>query len=162
MTVLRKNKLQLPPKNGYKQWYNSVIITQIGCALIQQYHLSIYGIPMIKIRRSHLQHENPMTGKTVFICKQGSDGTGVQMSLREKHLNARVCEHIRQINVWTGIRWYLGPRLNIKSVFPRYGIPMFKIRRSWDRLIFNTGIPVLVRRHLYTETAPGILNVSVS
>ena len=34
------------------------------------------------------------------------------------------------------------------------GIPMFKIRRSQDRLIFNTGIPVLVRRHLYIETAP--------
>ena len=27
-----------------------------------------------------------------------------------------------------------GPRLNVKTVFPRYGIPMFKIRRSWDRL----------------------------
>ena len=34
------------------------------------------------------------------------------------------------------------------------GIPMLKIRRSWDRLIFNMGIPVLVWRHLYIETAP--------
>ena len=33
------------------------------------------------------------------------------------------------------------------------GIPMLKIRRSWDRLIFNMEIPILVR-HLYTETAP--------
>ena len=38
---------------------------------------------------------------------------------------------------------------------------MLKIRRSWDRLIFNhdrlifnTGIPILVRRHLCIETAP--------
>ena len=31
---------------------------------------------------------------------------------------------------------------------------MLKIRRSWDRLIFNMGIPILVRRHLYTETTP--------
>ena len=31
-------------------------------------------------------------------------------------------------------------------------IPMLKIRRSCDRLIFNMGIPILVRRHLYTET----------
>ena len=31
---------------------------------------------------------------------------------------------------------------------------MLKIRRSWDRLIFNMGIPMLVRRHLYIETAP--------
>ena len=36
-----------------------------------------------------------------------------------------------------------GPRFNIKTVFPRYGIPMLKIRRSWDRLIFNMGIRIL-------------------
>ena len=34
------------------------------------------------------------------------------------------------------------------------GIPMLKIRRSRDRLIFNMGIPILVRRHLCTETVP--------
>ena len=34
------------------------------------------------------------------------------------------------------------------------GIPTLKIRRSCDRLIFNMGIPILVRRHLYIETAP--------
>ena len=39
------------------------------------------------------------------------------------------------------------PRLNIKTVFPRY-------RQSRDRLIFNMGIPILVRRHLYIETSP--------
>ena len=31
---------------------------------------------------------------------------------------------------------------------------MLKIRRSRDRLIFNMGIPILVRRCLYTETGP--------
>ena len=31
------------------------------------------------------------------------------------------------------------------------GIPMLKIRRSWDCLIFNMEIPILVRRHLYIE-----------
>ena len=45
-----------------------------------------------------------------------------------------------------------GPRLNM--FFPGMGIPMLKIRRSWDRLIFNMGIPKLVRRHLYIEMAP--------
>ena len=30
---------------------------------------------------------------------------------------------------------------------------MLKIRWSWDRLIFNMAIPILVRRHLYIETA---------
>ena len=34
------------------------------------------------------------------------------------------------------------------------GIPMFKIRRSRDRLIFNMGIPILLRWHLYIEMAP--------
>ena len=33
------------------------------------------------------------------------------------------------------------------------GIPMLKIRRSRDLLIFNMGIPILVRRHLYIEMA---------
>ena len=33
---------------------------------------------------------------------------------------------------------------------------MLKIRRSRDRLIFNVGIPILVRRHLYIETTAGI------
>ena len=32
------------------------------------------------------------------------------------------------------------------------GIPMLKIRELRGRLIFNMGIPILVRRHLYTET----------
>ena len=31
---------------------------------------------------------------------------------------------------------------------------MLKIRRPRDRLIFNMGIPILVRRHLYIETTP--------
>ena len=34
------------------------------------------------------------------------------------------------------------------------GIPMLKIRRSQDRLIFNIGIPILVRQHLYIEIPP--------
>ena len=34
------------------------------------------------------------------------------------------------------------------------GISMLKIRRSRDRLIFNMGIPILMRWHLYIETAP--------
>ena len=46
-----------------------------------------------------------------------------------------------------------GPRFNIKTVFPSYGISILKIRRSRDRLIFNMGIPILVRGHLYIEMA---------
>ena len=36
------------------------------------------------------------------------------------------------------------------------GISMLKIRQSCDRLIFNMGIPILVRQHLYVETGMGI------
>ena len=49
-------------------------------------------------------------------------------------------------------------RLSIKTVFPRgMGIPMLMIRRSPDRLIFNMGIPILIRRHFYIETAPWLM-----
>ena len=47
-----------------------------------------------------------------------------------------------------------GPRPNIRTIFPGMGISIIKIRRSWDRLIFIMGIPMLVKRHLYTETVP--------
>ena len=35
---------------------------------------------------------------------------------------------------------------------------MLKIRRSQDRLIFNVGIHILIRRHLYIETGPWRFN----
>ena len=53
------------------------------------------------------------------------------------------------------------PCLNIKAVFPRYRILVFRIRRWRDHLIFNMGIPVLVRRHLYIETAPWFLGKKI-
>ena len=33
-------------------------------------------------------------------------------------------------------------------------VPLLKIRGSWDHLIFNMGLPILVRQHLYIETPP--------
>ena len=48
-----------------------------------------------------------------------------------------------------------GPSLNIKTVFPMcMGVPMLKIRRSRDRLIFNMGIPIPGKYGLYIEMAP--------
>ena len=49
-----------------------------------------------------------------------------------------------------------GSRLNtcIKTVFPSYGDSHVKVRRSQDRLIFNMRSPILIRWHLYIETAP--------
>ena len=42
-----------------------------------------------------------------------------------------------------------GTRLNIKTAFSRYGDSHVKDKT----LIFNMGIPILVRRHLYIESA---------
>ena len=40
-----------------------------------------------------------------------------------------------------------------KAVFLGKWIPMLWIKRSRDRLIFNIGVPIPVRRQLYIETA---------
>ena len=41
--------------------------------------------------------------------------------------------------------------LNIKMMFAGIGLPMLKRRWLQDHLIFNMGIPILVRQHLYIE-----------
>ena len=46
-----------------------------------------------------------------------------------------------------------------KDDLSRYRIPIMKIRRSWDRLIFIIGIHILVKRHHYIETAPDFCNI---
>ena len=45
-----------------------------------------------------------------------------------------------------------GDRLSLSSY--QYMIPMLKIRRSRDRLIFNMGIPIHGKDGLYIETGP--------
>ena len=56
-----------------------------------------------------------------------------------------------------------GPRLNIETVFYQiWGFPCW----GWDgretvRLVFNIGIPILVRRYLYIETPPPLQNLGV-
>ena len=52
-----------------------------------------------------------------------------------------------------------GPCLSIKAVFPGMGLSIVKIRRSWHCLIFNIGIPILVRQHLYIKMAPEYLDI---
>ena len=52
---------------------------------------------------------------------------------------------------------FSGLRLNINTVFPCMGIPLLKIRRSRNRLIFNMEIPIQVRWHIYVDTAPEAL-----
>ena len=41
-----------------------------------------------------------------------------------------------------------------KYGFPCVGISAVKLRRSWDRLIFIMGIPILVNQRCYIETTP--------
>ena len=57
--------------------------------------------------------------------------------------------------------WKSGACLYIKTVFHGMGISTIKMRRSSDPLIFIMGIPILVRRHLYIETAPGRVPTSI-
>ena len=55
-----------------------------------------------------------------------------------------------------------GGRLNIKMSFYDIGIPMLKIRRSHDRLIFNMVIPILGKDGLYIEIGPRRLAIFVT
>ena len=50
----------------------------------------------------------------------------------------------------------LGPVSIWRPSFPGMGIHMLKIKPSWDRLIFNMGIPTLVKRYLCIETDPAL------
>ena len=47
--------------------------------------------------------------------------------------------------------------LNVKTTFPGMGVSNIKIRRSWDRLIFIMGIPILARRHFILRQASDLL-----
>ena len=54
------------------------------------------------------------------------------------------------VNFFISHLWLSGPWApsQCKDGFSMYVISIIKIRRSWDRLIFIMGIPVLARRHL--------------
>ena len=74
------------------------------------------------------------------------------------HFDVTVMEWHRTAVTWQRVYWHVSIGLGnvlarwalsqYKDHLFRYAIPMLKIRRSWDRLIFNMGIPILVRRHL--------------
>ena len=51
------------------------------------------------------------------------------------------CGHFNMKVSWTPSQY--------KDGLSRYGVSIIKIRRSWDRLIFIMGIPILVRPSLY-------------
>ena len=70
------------------------------------------------------------------------EGSFISFNAQYLFLLNRVCRKIRT-------------RLNIKTVYPGIGIPIITITQS-ERLIFIVGIPIVVRRHLYTQTIPCI------
>ena len=109
-------------------------------------------------------HSNSSThwGRVTYICVSnlatiGSDNDGILLIrplgtnfseiLIENHIFSFKTTRLKLssakwrpfcigLNVLTLKAW---APLNIKTVFPRYGIPMLKIRRFCDRLIFNIG-----------------------
>ena len=48
-------------------------------------------------------------------------------------------------------------RLNIRTLIPAMGIPMLKIRRSRDRLVFTMGIPIAGMSFFILRRSPGLL-----
>ena len=85
----------------------------------------------------------PPDGNPIFFQAKVAT-TALQFNYKHHNLFA----HPGQSPMWRNAR----PRLNIKTVFPGMGIPMLKIGRSQVRLIFNMGIPILVRPHCCIET----------
>ena len=69
------------------------------------------------------------------------------------------CHGIRTLSALLALcegnhHWPAGGRLNIKMSSYQYRIPMLKIRRSRDCLIFNMRIPIPGKDGLYIETGP--------
>ena len=58
--------------------------------------------------------------------------------------------HSPLCNAWRGP----GPRLNIKNIFSGYGDSHVNDKTVARPSYLNMGIPILVRLHLYSETAP--------
>ena len=58
---------------------------------------------------------------------------------------------------WTLIKrytWTIWALIQYKYILPVKEIPLWRVRRSYDRLISTMGFLILVRRHLYIESGP--------
>ena len=64
-----------------------------------------------------------------------------------------VVKHLLQLQLLSMLSALYWAISQYKTIFPGMRIPMLKIRRSWGRLIFQMGIPILVRRYLFIEAA---------
>ena len=101
-------------------------------------HWTNIFISQIYFNMIHRQHN---ITKTQLIFCEGF--TTVQHNIHD------ITFSTSQDNTWA-------PSQYRKPSFPRMGIPMAKIGRSRDRLIFNMGSPIVVR-HLYIEMAPWLV-----
>ena len=115
----------------------SIVYSNICSGADQRKHPS--SVSLAFVRRIHRwpvnsQHKGPEKRKMFpfddVIMSKGNEWTGIQVQ-------AQVPGELLPL-IWRDLR-HPGPPLNIKTVFPMYGIPMLKIRRSRDRLIFNMG-----------------------
>ena len=92
----------------------------------------------------------PVAPQIVLITIFG-DNSDVKVSIMTTQL-VHVCKvHTCQIR---HLKHHLPHDKGESLSFPGMGIPMLKIRRSWDRLIFNMGIRILVRQNLYIRQGP--------
>ena len=84
-------------------------------------------------------------GPMSYCIKIGVMGVLLSWCKKDFHLPpvSKMWKHTRQLES----KDLRGPS-QYKDRLSRYGIPVLKIRRSRDRLIFNMEIPILVRRHL--------------
>ena len=119
----------------------SIEISTVRCILIGIFRANRYDISQIILLHVHqitsdIQVENSILYNVLYIVDQefSTEPSDCQPSSGSSHC-------------------YPGPRHNLKTVFSGVGISMLKIRQSRDSLIFNMGIPILVRRHLYIGTA---------
>ena len=75
------------------------------------------------------------------------------VDVTQTKLNHNSC-YLTMILILLLMCYHAGSHLNIKMVFPSMGIPIIKIRRLSDRLIFIMGIPKWVSWFLYIEMTP--------
>ena len=108
----------------------------------------------------HLSHYDLMTRKGHFL-HYWPFVRGIHWLLVDSPYRGPVMGKFMYAICSTHVSWfrkskaYTSGHISIKkTVFPDMGIPMLKIRQSRDHFIFNMGIPMLVRWHFYTETAP--------
>ena len=81
---------------------------------------------------------------------------GTNTSPKANHNTSdKINNHVYENTIFTRL-WSLdqGPISIKRPSFLGMGIPMFKMRQLWDRLMFKMGIHILVRWHLYIETVP--------